>query len=798
MLGWLAGLAWQLQQPRLWSPAVDVVLVLGGIAGLLAAGGAGLRRPVRAWRWALLAALASAALAAGSTGWRAGERLADRLDPALEGVDLLVTGLVTGLPQRGAGGTRFMLEVESATRRGEPVRLPARLSLGWYEGFDELAWLAEPPQPLRAGQRWRLPVRLKQPHGLQNPEGFDMELRWFEQGVGGQGHVRAVRAVPAPQLLAEAAGAPVDRLRDGLRERIARQVDDGRVAGVLAALVVGDQAAIDRADWELFRETGVAHLVAISGVHVTMFAWLAAAPLAVLWRRSSRAMVWLPAPVAGAWGGLLLAAAYAVLAGWGVPAQRTVLMLVAARLLRMAGAGWPWPLVLPAAAVVVTVVDPWALLQPGFWLSFAAVGLLMASEPASRLAPPTGWRAWLGGHLRGQMVASFGLAPLSLLFFQQLSVVGLVANLIAIPWVTLLVTPVALAGALFPPLWSLAGWAVQALVAVLSVMAAWPAAVWTAAAAPPWAVAAGLLGAVVAVLPWAWRWRLLAVPLLVPMLWPPMPRPAEGRFELLAADIGQGTAVLVRTRGHLLVYDAGPAYGPDSDAGQRVLLPLLRARGEHRIDTLVLSHRDTDHVGGAAALLAALPVGRMLSGLEAPHPLHAQVPGLPVTRCEDGQGWTWDGVRFEVLHPTEDERRSAVKPNAVSCVLRVVDAAGRSALLAGDIEAPQEAALVRRHGERLASTVLLVPHHGSRTSSTPALLDAVRPELAVVQAAYRSRFGHPAPDVLARYQLRGTTVVRSDWCGAWLWHDGAHQCTRAVRPRYWHWTPPAGGADVAK
>jgi competence protein ComEC len=393
-------------------------------------------------------------------------------------------------------------------------------------------------------------------------------------------------------------------------------------------------------------------------------------------------------------------------------------------------------------------------------------------------------------------VASGGLAPLSLLFFQQVSVVGFVANLVAIPLVTLLVTPVALLGMLLPVLWTVAGWGIQALVVLLGALADWPLAVWQSASAPPWAVAAGLVAAVLAVLPLPWRLRALALPLLLPMLWPPLPRPLEGRFELVAADIGQGTAVLVRTRGHLLLYDTGPSYGPDNDAGQRVLLPLLRSRGEHRIDVLVLSHRDTDHVGGAAAVMAALPVGRLVSGLEAGHALHRLA--LPVQPCLAGQAWHWDGVRFEVLHPTEHDRRSAVKANAVSCVLRVQDAAGQSLLLTGDIEAAQEAALVQRHGARLASDLLLVPHHGSRTSSTTGLLDAVQPRIAIVQAGYRSRFGHPAPDVLARLQARGIIVVRNDDCGAWMWHDGVQACTRVVRRRYWHWAPPAGGANVAK
>ncbi len=782
---WLAGTALQLQQPALWPWPAYPAVCAAGLAMLLAALALQRRRPTASLGW-LLGLAALFALALGSAGWRAEQRLAQRLAPRLEGVDLWVTGVVASLPQQGPSGLRFNFEVEAAEASGLAVRLPPLLALGWYAGYDDSAWLDEPRADLRAGQRWRLPLRLKRPHGVLNPQGYDAELSWFEQGIGATGQVRELRGAPAAALLADAVAYPVDRLRGALRDAIYRQVPDVRTAGVLAALVVGDQNAIDRSDWDLFRQTGIAHLVSISGVHVTMFAWIAGTLVGWAWRRHPGCVLALPAPQAARWGGLLLAAAYALLAGWGVPAQRTVLMLAATVLMRAAGLRWPWLLVLMAAAVAVTALDPWALLQAGFWLSFAAVAMLMLSEPAGGRAPGAGWRALAGGHLRAQVVATLGLAPLSLVFFGQLSLVGFAANLVAIPLVTLLVTPLALLGALWAPLWTVAGWGVQALVALLAQLAAWPLAMWSAAAAPGWAVGCGLLAAMLAVMPLPWTLRWLALPLALPLLLPPLPRPADGQFELLAADVGQGTAVLVRTRAHLLVYDSGPQYGRagEGDAGQRVLLPLLRARGETRIDRLVLSHRDADHVGGAAALMAALPVATLFSSLEPGHALRSV--GVPHSRCEAGQRWSWDGVAFELLHPLADDYARAPRPNALSCVLRVVDAQGRSALLTGDIEAAQEAGLLLRHGDGLRSNVLLVPHHGSRTSSTGRFIDAVAPEVAVVQSGYRSRYGHPAPDIVRRYLQRGVVVARSDDCGAWRWSDGVGECTRTLARRYWH------------
>jgi competence protein ComEC len=572
-------------------------------------------------------------------------------------------------------------------------------------------------------------------------------------------------------------------------------------------LVVGDQAAIDSADWALFRTTGIAHLVAISGVHVTMFAWLAAAVLGRVWRRlPALAQAW-PTPLAARLGGVLLASGYAWLAGWGVPAQRTVLMLLMAAVLRTGQARWPWPLVLLAAGVVVTTLDPWALLQPGFWLSFAAVGLLMASEPAqggpvgasndpqaqargSRAAVRVaGLRALLAEHGRAQWVATLGLAPLGLVFFQQVSVVGLLANLVAIPWVTLVVTPLALLGTLAPALWAVAAWGVGVLVACLQGLADGAWAVWRVPVAPDWALWPAALGTVLGVLPLPWRLRALALPLVVPLLWPWPVRPADGQFELLAVDVGQGTAVLVRTRHHLLVYDAGPGYHAGGDAGDRILTPLLRARGEARIDTLVVSHRDTDHAGGAHSLLATWPVEQLLSGLPTHHRLHAEAAHWRF--CHEGQRWQWDGVDFEVLHPPAPASPEvapallAPSSNAASCVLRVVDAHGRVALLTGDIEAAQEHRLVHERPEAVRADIVLVPHHGSRTSSTPGFVMAVSARWAVVQAGYRSRYGHPAADVEARWQRWGAEVVRTDRCGAWRWHNKRVSCLRQAHQRHW-------------
>jgi competence protein ComEC len=534
--------------------------------------------------------------------------------------------------------------------------------------------------------------------------------------------------------------------------------------------------------------------MSISGLHVTMFAWLAAALVGWLWRRSDvlgwpAGLLW-PAPQVALVGGLVLAMAYAVFSGWGVPSQRTVWMLATVGLLRWSGRRWPWPLVWLLACAVVLAIDPWALLQAGFWLSFVAVGVLFATDGGADDAVRTG----LGGHLSGlgqrgramlreQMVVTLALTPLTLLLFQQVSVVGLAANLLAIPWVTLAVTPLSLLGLVAAPIWDAAGWAIAALAWLLRWLATWPWATVSVAAASVLASAAGVLGGVLLVMRLPWGARLLGIPLLLPVLLWQAPRPAPGQFELLVADIGQGNAVLVRTATHSLVFDTGPRFGPDSDAGHLVLVPLLRALGE-RIDTVIVSHRDSDHSGGAEAVLAMQPEARFLTSIEATHPLHKV---RPIERCLAGQGWNWDGVAFDILHPQPADFTVGVKPNAISCVLRIGNGA-QAALLVGDIEKAQESRLVAEVPTLLAADVLLVPHHGSKTSSTPAFIDAVRPRFALVQAGYRNRFGHPAPPVAQRYDERQVTLVDSAHCGAMRWSSAdakALACERDVQQKYW-------------
>lgn len=802
-LAWCLGSALQLQQSQvLVGRSLHTVLAASAVAAMLVWWW--LRQMRAGWLVALgallwVAALAGIAFAVVSA--RADMRLAERLAPALEGKDLRVTGVVASMPQpfagAFAGGQRFRFEPDA----GQPdlsISLPPALWVSWYAGLANGELNGVPA--LKVGERWVLTLRLKRPHGSANPHGFDYELWLFEQGLGATGYVRAA---PAAQRVGSALegwdglARPrlwVERARQATRDALQTAVTDERAAGVLAALVVGDQRAIDRAEWDLFRATGVAHLMSISGLHVTMFAWGAALVVGWMWRRSARLCLLWPAPHAARMGGFALALAYAVFSGFGVPAQRTVWMVGTVTVIALLGLRWSAWRVLLASGAVVVVVDPWALLQPGFWLSFVAVAMLFASGPACGSAVVAA--PWWKRMAREQWVATLALAPLSLLFFQQASLVGLVANAMAIPLVTLLITPLALLGVVVPIAWALASALTQALLWILQWLASVGPTAFTLPAMGLLPTLLGMAAVGLLVIPLPWAARLLALPLGLPLLmpavapgaWAATVRPPWGQFELLAADVGQGTAVVIRTTHQTWLYDTGPRYSAEADAGDRVLVPLLRAMGERRLDHLVVSHRDTDHAGGAASVLKVYPDTRVLTSVADTEAL--AWGARHVQRCEAGQGWVVDGVRFELLHPsTADYRQANAKPNALSCVLRVSAALGASALLTGDIERAQEQRLAGERTDALRSDVLIVPHHGSKTSSTEALLTAVRPKTAVVQAGYRNRFGHPAAEVVARYEEAGIQLIQSPSCGAWRWRSdqvpAKGQCWRLEAARYW-------------
>ena len=789
-----------LLQTRGELPDWGVLAALAVVGGLFFAGAnrfAGERRGLER------AGLTLAGLAIGFAwaGLLAQWRLAEALPDAWEGRDIELVGVVAALPQRFERGERFEFLVETVRTPGATV--PSRLLLSWYHGWNEPeaelgatddeaegvdSDAGRYARALRPGERWRFTVRLKRPHGNANPYGHDHEAWLLERGLRATGTIRARAEAARLDAFVWRPETVVERLRDGVRERFLSAVPGAPYAGVLIALAIGDQRAIPPEQWQVFNRTGVTHLVSISGLHVTMLAALVAALVGWLWRSSERLTLAVPAQRAGVLAGLMAALAYSLLAGFEVPAQRTLYMLGVVVWSLCSGRHYGVSRTLLCALFVVLVIDPWAVLSTGFWLSFGAVAVLfyVGGERGgnARSTEAGGWvrlRAQLSGWGAAQWAVTLGSVPLLLFFFHQFSLVSPLANALAIPVVSFVVTPLALlfAAVPWPPLLQADHGLFSLLMAVLTRLAEWP--VWQQPAPPAWAVALAVLGVLWCLLPRGFPGRPVGVVLMLPALSLAPPQPGDGEAWVEVLDVGQGLAVVLRTARHAVLYDAGPRYGPQADAGQRVVVPHLQALGVRRIDRLLLSHRDQDHTGGADSVRAELPVVETLASF-----------GMPAqTACVAGAEWTFDGVRFSILHPAADDygapRRSS---NALSCVLRVESRGGASLLLTGDLEGAGELALLRRYADRpeaLRADAVLAPHHGGRGASGAAFVAAVAPAHTLVSAGYRNPFGHPHREALARYAA--SQVWRTDRDGALrlrLADAASVSAWRQTRARYWH------------
>jgi competence protein ComEC len=783
ILGFAGGAAFL----QTWAALPDRAVLLGLLAAALVM--------LAVLRGALRAACAGALLGICWAALLAHLALAPQLAKEDEGRDITLVGTIGSLPYGVGQGVRFDFVVEHVLApAGAPApAVPPRVALSWYGGFRDAVQEVGAVQP---GERWQLTVRLQRPHGNANPEGFDYEVWLLEQGIRATGYVRPDRGNRRLDAFVPGFGNAVERCRALLRERILKALAGREYAGVIVALVIGDQRGIGQSDWAVFNRTGISHLISISGLHITMVAGLAALAVSALWRRSffTRAQLplLLPAQKAAALAGAGTALLYVLLAGFGIPAQRTLYMLSV-----VAAALWFGRLtsvshVLCAALGVVVLLDPWAMLWPGFWLSFGAVAMILYAS-TGRIGPPP---AGLGGALRlaarTQYAVTLGLAPLTMLLFSQVSLVSPVANAVAIPLVSFVVTPLALAGSLLPAplsglLLNVACFVVEQLARLLGWMAALPLAAWTAPAPPAWLFLLALCGTLWMLAPRGWPQRWTGIAAWLPLLTQLPAHPPRGQFAVTAFDVGQGMALLVETSGHRLLYDTGPLYSPDSNGGNRVIAPYLKARGIAALDGMIVTHSDTDHSGGALAVMQALPVGWVSSSLW---------PGNPIVRaaqthirCAAGQHWRWDGVDFEMLQPTAASYHDgSLKPNARGCTLRIAGH-GRAMLLAADIEAAQEAQLVLGARDKLRADVLLAPHHGSGTSSTPGFLLAVQPALAVFQVGYRNRYHHPKQQVYERYAALGIRRLRTDESGAIVLAFGDQVAAREYRrehARYWY------------
>ncbi len=655
--------------------------------------------------------------------------------------DLVVEGRIASLPEETAGAVRFLFRVDSARREG--------LDIG-FTGLVRLAWYVDQPD-LRPGERWRLSVRLKPPHGFANPGGFAYERWLFLQGIRATG---SVRDKGVHQRLEDGPGRyPIDRWRQGLQRHISDTLSGEPGQGLVRALVLGDRSGLSPEQWEVLARTGTNHLVAISGLHVGLVAAFLFFLVRRAWSLSARLVLAAPAPRAAAVVAFLGAFGYSGLAGFAVSTQRALIMLAV-----VLGAIFWGRIVRPAAGLLLALVgvlllDPGAVLSYGFWLSFGAVAVLLYSL-GRRLPDARVWSRWG----RAQWAVAVGLLPMLLLLFGRASLVAPLVNLLAVPLFSLILLPgvlTATMASLLPGLDSLlvgAAYVLDRGFGLLVEASTWSWAVASVSGRPGWVWVSAFSGALLLLVPRGVPGRWLGVLLLSPLLLvrPAVPAPGEAEFTLL--DVGQGLSAVVRTRHHALVYDVGPAYASGFNTAEAVLLPFLREEGIERIDLLILSHADRDHAGGFPALNARIPIGGVLSG---------EPTGEKARPCRTGDAWTWDGVRFELLHPDEE----GLKGNDSSCVLSV-RTSGASVLLPGDIGGRVEDRLAAEMGTRLRSDILVASHHGSAGSSSAVFLAAVAPRYVLYSTGFADRFGFPAQEVRERVAALGAAQLDTAATGA--------------------------------
>ena len=751
------------------------------------------------------------------TCYFAGIRLNHRLVEADAGRDMHVSGTVVSIPKRSGYVQRFEFKLDAgllpADTGGTASSKLRKIRLSWYYG-----------QRVNAGERWQLTVRLKPPHGFRNPGGFDYEGWLFQQGIDATGYVRKS---DFNRRLKAAPWWSINRWRQYLGEKIAqarpvgknsRQNDSQDNAyAILRALAIGDRSALSRQQWRVFSATGTSHLMAISGLHIGLaflFAWVA-----VRYALPEAVMKKMPAQHAAIPAGLLLALCYAMLAGMTIPTQRALIMLVVLSLMQLLRRNHRPQDSLGLALLLVLLFDPLAVLSAGFWFSFSAVAVIFISlrtATDSQSDLPIGHRLWrmLRHWWRLQLFISLCLLPLSLFMFQQASLISPLANLVMIPYVSFLLVPLLLlamllqlpAPSLAEGLLQAAAWLLQQIWPFLHYLSGLSFAVWERGGIRLWEMLLAIAGLLLLLLFHPVRQRfgqvgrpvagnhsrqtiLFGVMLIVAAMMLVLPlmlkntRPVQaGTFRLTVLDVGQGSAAVIETAAHTLVFDTGARFGPRFDAGSAVVVPFLRAQGLVP-DRLVISHGDADHIGGAEAILAAFP------GIELWGQDMDTLAKDGKTPCQRGMRWQWDGVDFEFLSP-DGQASADSKRNNHSCVLRVASPAG-AALLGGDIEKKIENQLLAELPARLVADVLVVAHHGSNTSSGTGFLSAVSPEIAVISVAYRNRYGLPSRRVLERFRQLGVEPMQTWRNGAVtvtfrLGHRPVVKTYRQQARKYWH------------
>ena len=706
-------------------------------------------------------------------GWaliHADVRLSQRLPPDLEGEALVIVGVVDSLPVYRSRRIRFDISANRVyDKNGNNLDIPLRVRLNWYQPYPAIL----------PGQHWRLHVKLKRPYGFQNPGGFDYEKYLFQERIGATGYVLN----NTENRLLGNPGHSINRYRLEIRNRLQHILAGNAERPLINALVTGDRSDMTPHQWQVLTSTGTSHLLAISGLHIGLVAGMVFLLLNWAWSCTGRLTEFIPAPRAAAAGSVAAALCYAALAGFSIPTQRALVMLGTVVVLSGIDHKVSFSHILAIAMLFVLVLDPFAVMSAGFWLSFLAISLIVLGMTC-RVNIRGFWWRWG----RVQWVVYAGLVPALSFWFGQLPVLGIAANLLAVPWVSLVTVPVTLAGIVILPVNSFLGELLIRLgTSSLTLLYNWlewliglPIAVYSTAVTPTLSIVCAAIGVSVLLLPRGIPGRWSGLLWLLPLLLPADGELPPGTARVTVLDVGQGLSVLVETAGHTMLFDTGPRYSERFDAGGDIITPVLIHRGIKGIDVLVTSHTDSDHAGGLAGVMQNLEVDHVISSSQ-------NIPGThSPDACTAGTNWHWDSVKFSVLHPYAGDQ---LDKNNRSCVIQV-STGNQSILLTGDIELQAERLLVQRYSDSLQSTVIIVPHHGSKTSSTHPFIDAVNPKLAVFPVGYRNRFGLPNQDIINRYQERNVSVMDTASSGAiQVYFDDSKMSVsryRNTHKHFWH------------
>lgn len=663
-----------------------------------------------------------------------------RLQNTLIGQDITMVGIISSVPEYQDRSIRF-----DFTPIPESKNLPDKIRLSWYQPL---------PKNLTAGEQWQLTVRLKPPHGTMNPAGFDYERWLFQHRIGATGYIRKNIS---NQKLAESSSYNINQLRQSIAQSIKSQLSDSNNIGLIQGLLTGLRHNISPEQWLILQQSGTSHLLAISGLHIGLAAAIGFFSFRWLWSIRANNLLRLPAKQAGAIGGFTFALFYAALAGFSIPTQRALIMLTVLLLALSIRKQLNSSQILSTTGLLILLIDPLAVLSIGFWLSFSAVAIILFLTQHRYPSPKWQWA-------KIHTFIALGLTPLLLLFSLKISLIAPIANFIAVPFVSLIIVPLLLLAVvllyLYPPasviLLNLADSLISVLMQWLSMLASWPYSHWQNTDISSLFFIPILIATFIILSPKGLPAKWLALLGFLPLLGLTKPGPEYGDFDFILLDVGQGLSAVIQTQQHSLVFDAGAKFNQRSDAGKNIVGPFLHHRGLNEIDTLVISHSDNDHIGGAKYLINHFDIHSVLT---------SRIRNIEHSQpCLAGQSWQWDGVSFTFLSPQPKQIGSK---NNLSCVLKVSNAT-HSVLLTGDIERQTEQKLVKDQGEQLVSTILVAPHHGSKTSSSNDFINAVNAKTILFPTGYLNRYHFPNQQVINRYQDSGATPYNNAVHGAIL------------------------------